>query len=91
MFFIGKQKNKDIVLGFYFNPFPATVISFFFRSAFKLLQIDEEFGIFKDVVNVVDLCAAPGSWSQVCSERLKEFVSSTHSFYAFSALKIRIL
>ncbi len=63
------------------------------RSAFKLLQIDEEFQLFKGglhasesassgqthallyhhcpctpagVRNAVDLCAAPGSWSQVC-------------------------
>ncbi|XP_028092307.1 putative tRNA (cytidine(32)/guanosine(34)-2'-O)-methyltransferase [Camellia sinensis] len=35
------------------------------RSAFKLLQIDEEFNIFEGVKHVVDLCAAPGSWSQV--------------------------
>ncbi|XP_043215776.1 putative tRNA (cytidine(32)/guanosine(34)-2'-O)-methyltransferase isoform X1 [Amphibalanus amphitrite] len=40
------------------------------RSAFKLLQIDEEFDIFKDVTRVVDLCAAPGSWSQVLSRKL---------------------
>ncbi|GBN57714.1 Putative tRNA (cytidine(32)/guanosine(34)-2'-O)-methyltransferase [Araneus ventricosus] len=40
------------------------------RSAFKLLQINEEFGIFKDVTKVVDLCAAPGSWSQVLSRKL---------------------
>ncbi|XP_002731075.1 tRNA (cytidine(32)/guanosine(34)-2'-O)-methyltransferase-like [Saccoglossus kowalevskii] len=41
------------------------------RSAFKLLQINEEFNIFKDVSKVVDLCAAPGSWSQVLSRRLR--------------------
>ncbi|XP_028768317.1 putative tRNA (cytidine(32)/guanosine(34)-2'-O)-methyltransferase [Neltuma alba] len=33
------------------------------RSSFKLLQIDEEFNIFEAVKWVVDLCAAPGSWS----------------------------
>jgi len=35
-----------------------------------LLQIDEEFLILKDVHRVVDLCAAPGSWSQVLAKRL---------------------
>lgn len=40
------------------------------RSAFKLLQIDEEFNIFQGVKRVVDLCAAPGSWSQVLSRKL---------------------
>ncbi|XP_051130701.1 putative tRNA (cytidine(32)/guanosine(34)-2'-O)-methyltransferase [Andrographis paniculata] len=40
------------------------------RSAFKLLQIDEEFKIFEGVKRVVDLCAAPGSWSQVLSRKL---------------------
>lgn len=40
------------------------------RSAYKLLQIDDEFGIFKGVRRAVDLCAAPGSWSQVLSARL---------------------
>ncbi|ROV91396.1 hypothetical protein VPNG_09971 [Cytospora leucostoma] len=40
------------------------------RSAFKLLQLDEEFNLFEDVTRVVDLCAAPGSWSQVLSRVL---------------------
>ena len=41
------------------------------RSAYKLLQIDEQYGLLKDgVTRVVDLCAAPGSWSQVLAKRL---------------------
>ncbi|KAI5467682.1 FtsJ-like methyltransferase-domain-containing protein [Mariannaea sp. PMI_226] len=40
------------------------------RSAFKLLQLDEEFDLFTNVTRVVDLCAAPGSWSQVLSRVL---------------------
>jgi tRNA (cytidine32/guanosine34-2'-O)-methyltransferase len=51
----------------------AKEIGFRARSAFKLLQIDEEFGLFspeKRVRRVVDLCAAPGSWSQVVSRKL---------------------
>ncbi|KAJ2746769.1 tRNA (uridine-2'-O-)-methyltransferase trm7 [Coemansia sp. BCRC 34301] len=42
------------------------------RSAFKLLQVDEEFNIFQGVTRAVDLCAAPGSWSQVLSKELKK-------------------
>mmetsp|Transcript_8727 Transcript_8727/g.24059 ORF Transcript_8727/g.24059 Transcript_8727/m.24059 type:complete len:356 (-) Transcript_8727:110-1177(-) len=41
------------------------------RSAYKLLQIDDEFDIFAGVTHAVDLCAAPGSWSQVLSRRLR--------------------
>ncbi|KAG2454785.1 hypothetical protein HYH02_000620 [Chlamydomonas schloesseri] len=40
------------------------------RSAYKLLQIDEAFDIFTGVEHAVDLCAAPGSWSQVLSRKL---------------------
>ncbi|KAJ2787188.1 tRNA (uridine-2'-O-)-methyltransferase trm7 [Coemansia interrupta] len=42
------------------------------RSAFKLLQVDEEFDIFRGVTRAVDLCAAPGSWSQVLSRELQK-------------------
>ncbi|XP_007491203.2 putative tRNA (cytidine(32)/guanosine(34)-2'-O)-methyltransferase [Monodelphis domestica] len=42
------------------------------RSAFKLLQLDEEFQLFSGVRRAVDLCAAPGSWSQVLSRKLGE-------------------
>ena len=42
------------------------------RSAFKLWQVNEEFNIFKGVKRAVDLCSAPGSWSQVLSQTLYE-------------------
>ena len=42
------------------------------RSAYKLLQIDEQFNIFEGVIRAVDLCAAPGSWSQVLSQKLTD-------------------
>uniref|UniRef100_A0A803K071 Ribosomal RNA methyltransferase FtsJ domain-containing protein n=1 Tax=Xenopus tropicalis TaxID=8364 RepID=A0A803K071_XENTR len=41
------------------------------RSAFKLLQLDEEYRLFQGVQRAVDLCAAPGSWSQVLSRKLR--------------------
>lgn len=41
------------------------------RSAYKLAQLDEEFELFDGVTRVVDLCAAPGSWSQYISRRLR--------------------
>uniref|UniRef100_A0A1Y1MGC9 Ribosomal RNA methyltransferase FtsJ domain-containing protein n=1 Tax=Photinus pyralis TaxID=7054 RepID=A0A1Y1MGC9_PHOPY len=40
------------------------------RSAFKLLQLDLKYNLLENVTKVVDLCAAPGSWSQVLSQRL---------------------
>lgn len=47
------------------------------RSAYKLLQIDEEFHILDGVTRAVDLCAAPGSWSQVLSSRLLDNSTSS--------------
>ncbi|KAA8571656.1 hypothetical protein EYC84_001647 [Monilinia fructicola] len=41
------------------------------RAAFKLLEIDARYRIFKRGQTVVDLGYAPGSWSQVAVERTK--------------------
>lgn len=49
----------------------AKEVGFRARSAFKLLQLDEEFGLFQGVSRAVDLCAAPGSWSQLLSRQLR--------------------
>eukprot|EP00605_Chrysophyceae_sp_TOSAG23-4_P002871 GSChrysophyteH1.ASY1.ANO1.3162.1 assembled CDS len=48
----------------------AKEVGFRARSAFKLLQIDDDYALFDGVNRVVDLCAAPGSWSQVLSTKL---------------------
>lgn len=41
------------------------------RAAFKLLQINERYKIFKPGMTVVDLGFAPGSWSQVAIELVR--------------------
>jgi 23S rRNA U2552 (ribose-2'-O)-methylase RlmE/FtsJ len=66
----------------------AKEVGFRARSAFKLLQLDEEHDLFSGsiptvlrgrrvvitlvagVERAVDLCAAPGSWSQVLAQKL---------------------
>ena len=47
------------------------------RSAFKLIQVADHFRLFDGVTRVVDLCAAPGSWSQVCAQRLSKVPNSS--------------
>jgi 23S rRNA (uridine2552-2'-O)-methyltransferase len=41
------------------------------RAAYKLLEIDDKDRLIKPGMTIVDLGAAPGSWSQVAVERLK--------------------
>ena len=41
------------------------------RSAYKLIEIDEKFKIFKGGLTVIDIGAAPGSWSQYTSKVVK--------------------
>ena len=41
------------------------------RSVYKLIEIDEKFKIFKGGISVIDIGAAPGSWSQYASKIVK--------------------
>ena len=41
------------------------------RSVYKLIEIDEKFKIFKGGLLVIDIGAAPGSWSQYASKIVK--------------------
>jgi len=39
------------------------------RAAYKLIELDEKFGLLKGVKRVVDLGIAPGGWSQVVRQK----------------------
>lgn len=41
------------------------------RAAYKLLEMDERYHLFKPGQRIVDLGAAPGGWSQIAAQRVK--------------------
>jgi|TARA_B110001452_G_scaffold15196_1_gene12366 23S rRNA (uridine2552-2'-O)-methyltransferase len=41
------------------------------RSAYKLIEINEKYKIFKNGISIIDLGAAPGSWSQYTAKVVK--------------------
>ena len=53
------------------------------RSAYKLIEIDEKFKIFKNGMSVIDLGASPGSWSQYVSKTVKERKNSFNRFKGY--------
>ena len=51
------------------------------RSAYKLLDIDKRFNVFKRAFYILDLGSVPGSWLQVSKEKVEENIerySDTH-------------
>ena len=40
------------------------------RAAYKLIEIDEKYSLFKQRMTVIDLGSAPGSWSQVAIKKI---------------------
>ena len=62
---INKQKND-----FYVRR--SKIDGYRSRAAYKLLEIDEKFKIFKNRKLVIDLGSAPGSWSQYSLKKVKK-------------------
>ena len=48
------------------------------RAAFKLTEIDQQDGLIKSGMNIVDLGSAPGAWSQVVAQRLGRTAAVLH-------------
>ena len=61
---INKQKNDIYVRR-------SKIDGYRSRAAYKLLEINEKFKIFKNRNLVIDLGSAPGSWSQYASKKVK--------------------
>ncbi|KAL9181616.1 hypothetical protein ACHAXT_010421 [Thalassiosira profunda] len=59
------------------------------RAAFKLAQINRKFSLLQNARTVLDLCAAPGGWTQVCSRALPNDASTT--ILAVDILPIRAM
>lgn len=53
------------------------------RSAFKLLEIDDKYKLFKPGFNVIDCGAAPGAWSQIAVQRVNSTGASEWSLFPF--------
>jgi len=61
---VNKQRRDTYVL-------QSKVDGYRARSAYKLIEIDQKFKIFKGGLLVIDIGAAPGSWSQYASKAVK--------------------
>ena len=61
---INKQK-RDIYVR------QAKIAGYRSRAVYKLIEIDEKFKIFRNGISIIDLGAAPGSWSQYASKKIK--------------------
>ncbi|XP_023685765.1 rRNA methyltransferase 2, mitochondrial [Paramormyrops kingsleyae] len=53
------------------------------RSAFKLLEIDDRYGLLKPGFSVIDCGAAPGAWSQVAAQRINSVGTDPGSLVGF--------
>lgn len=60
------------------------------RAAYKLIEIDDAHGFLRPGAKVVDLGAAPGSWSQIAAERV-EALNGKGSVVALDILEMDAL
>jgi len=67
-----KESSKRWILRQLNDPFveQARMEGWRSRAAYKILEVDEKFKIFKKGKFVVDLGAAPGGWSQVAAKKV---------------------
>ena len=56
------------------------------RAAFKLLEIEKKNKILKPGLSVLDIGAAPGSWSQIVSEKNKKIKKNRPKLVAIDLL-----
>ncbi|CAH1713578.1 rRNA methyltransferase 2, mitochondrial [Aphis gossypii] len=77
--FTRNHSSKEWLLRQKTDPYveKAKIKSYRCRSAFKLLQMDDRFSILKPGQCVIDIGAAPGSWSQVAASKINS--TSTNS------------
>ncbi len=66
------QSSRNWLLRQLNDPFVAKAKQAGYRSraAFKLVEIDQKYKIFKSGQTVIDLGAAPGGWTQVIAEKI---------------------
>tara|TARA_B100001741_G_scaffold194605_1_gene160470 strand:+ start:94 stop:705 length:612 start_codon:yes stop_codon:yes gene_type:complete len=57
------------------------------RAVYKLQEIDKKFKIFKNGISVIDLGAAPGSWSQYASKNIKSGKIASIDLLDFEKIK----
>ncbi len=57
------------------------------RAAYKLQELDEKFILTKNISNIVDLGAAPGSWSQYLSKKVSKAKILSIDYLKFEPIK----